>query len=84
MQTAGVSKTMLWAGWGMSALPVLLMLFSGVMKLMRPDQVVQGFLNLGYPADLAVAIGIAELACVVLYVIPRTAVRSGRGSPSRG
>ncbi len=74
MQTAGTSKKMLWAGWGMSALPVLLMLFSGVMKLMKPAPVAEGFVNLGYPESLALGIGIAELACIALYVIPRTSV----------
>ena len=28
----------------------------------------------GYPSGLIVPIGVVELACVVLYVIPRTAV----------
>jgi hypothetical protein len=72
-QTA-VSKKMLLAGWGMSALPVLLLLFSGVMKLMKPAPVAEGFVNLGYPERLALGIGIIELTSTVLYVIPRTSV----------
>jgi hypothetical protein len=74
MQTVGGFKRMLWAGWGMSALPVLLLLFSGVMKLMKPPTVMEGFAHLGYPPGIALGIGIVELACVVLYVIPRTSV----------
>ncbi len=73
-QTAPVSKTMLWAGRIMSALPVLMLLFSGVMKLMRPAPVAEGFAHLGYPASLALGLGIVELACAVVYVIPRTSV----------
>ncbi len=69
-----VSKKMLWAGWGMSALPVLLLLFSGVMKLMKPAPVAEGFVHLGYPEGLALGIGIVELTSTVLYVIPRTSV----------
>lgn len=72
--TAPVSKTLLWAGWGMSALPVLLLLFSSTMKLMKPPPVVEGFTHLGYPDSLALGLGIVELACAVVYVIPRTAV----------
>ncbi len=72
-QTAG-SKKMQWAGWGMSALPVLLLLFSGIMKLIKPANVVEGFVHLGYPESLSLAIGIAELTSVVLYAIPRTSV----------
>jgi len=73
-QTATVSKKMLWTGYIISALPVLMLLFSGVMKLAKPASVVEGFIRLGYPESLALGIGIVELACTVLYVIPRSAV----------
>src|SRR3989449_4441400 len=73
-QTAQVSKKMLWAGRIISALPVLLLLFSGAMKLVKPAPVVQAFAHLGYPESLALRIGILELACTVVYVIPRTSV----------
>jgi len=73
-QTAPVSKKKLWAGRILSALPVLMLLFSGVMKLMKPAAVVQGFAHFGYPESLALCIGILELACAVVYVIPRTSV----------
>jgi hypothetical protein len=65
---------MLWAGRIMSALPVLMLLMSGVMKLVKPAAVVEGFTHLGYPDSLALGLGIVELACTVIYVIPRTAV----------
>ncbi len=73
-QTAPGSKTMLWAGYIMSTLPVLMLLFSGVMKLVKPAPVVEGFAHLGYPESLALWLGIVELACAVVYVIPRTSV----------
>ncbi len=73
-QTASVSKKKLWAGRILSALPVLLLLFSGVMKLMKPAAVVQGFAHFGYPESLALGIGVLELACAAVYVIPRTSV----------
>ena len=44
------------------------------MKLMKPAPVVQGFAHFGYPESLALSIGILELACTVVYVIPRTSV----------
>jgi uncharacterized protein YndB with AHSA1/START domain len=65
---------MLWAGRVISALPVLLLVLSGVMKLVKPAPVVEGFTHLGYPADLALGIGILELVCTAVYVIPRTSV----------
>ena len=73
-QTAPVSKKMLWAGTIMSALPVLMLLFSGVMKLMKPASVVEGFARLGYPESLAVGIGILEIVCTVVYLIPRSSI----------
>jgi len=73
-QPAPVSKKMLWAGYVVSALPVLLLLFSGVMKLVKPAEVVEGFGKLGWDESLALGLGILELACTVIYVIPRTSV----------
>jgi hypothetical protein len=58
----------------LSALAVLLLLFSGGMKLARPPQVTEGFVQLGYPENLAVPIGLVEVASAVLYAIPQTAV----------
>ena len=72
--TAPVSKKMLWAGRIMSALPVLMLLMSAVMKFMKPASVVEGFAHLGFPESLALGLGILEIACTVVYVIPRTAV----------
>lgn len=69
-----VSKKMLWAGHIMSALPVLMLLFSGAMKLVKAAPVVEGFVRFGYPESVAVGIGVVELLCVGLYVLPRTSV----------
>jgi uncharacterized protein YndB with AHSA1/START domain len=73
-ETTPVSKGMLWAGWIVSALPVLLLLFSGVMKLVKPAPVAEGFVHLGYSENLALGIGLLELVCTALYLIPRTSV----------
>jgi uncharacterized protein YndB with AHSA1/START domain len=73
-ETTPVSGKMLWAGRVVSALPVLMLVMSGVMKLVKPAPVVEGFAHLGYPEGLALGLGILELACTVVYVIPRTSV----------
>jgi len=73
-QTAPVSKKTLWAGRIISALPVLMLLFSGVMKLAKPTPVVQEFARLGYPGSVVLGIGILEIVCTVVYLIPRTSV----------
>ncbi len=74
VQTAPVSKKQLWAGRIISALPVLLLLFSGVMKLLKPAPLVEGFARFGYPERLIIVIGILELGCTIVYAIPRTSV----------
>jgi hypothetical protein len=73
-ETAPVSKKMLWAGWIASALPVLALLFSGVLKLAKPAAVLEEFARLGYSESVIPGIGIVEIACAVVYAIPRTAV----------
>jgi len=73
-QTNGPSKAKLWAGRIISALPVLLLLFSGFMKLMKPAPVLQGFAHYGYSESLIVPIALLEIACTVIYAIPRTSI----------
>ncbi|MEX0713494.1 MAG: DoxX family protein [Pirellulales bacterium] len=58
----------------MSGLPVAMLLFSGVIKLLQPAFVMDEFVRLGYPGSLVLGIGILELACTAIYVIPRTSV----------
>ena len=68
-------KWALWTGRVLSALPVLMLAMSASMKLMRsPEFLAQYVDKLGYPASTAVPIGVVEIACAVLYAIPRTAV----------
>ncbi len=69
-----ISKKAIWAGRIVSAIPVLMLLFSGVMKLLKPAPVVVEFGRLGYSEKLVIIIGIIELACTALYIIPRTAI----------
>lgn len=72
--TTATSKTMLWTGRVMSALPVLLILLGSVMKLMKLPSVLEGFARAGIPERLIVPVGLIELLCVVVYLIPRTSV----------
>lgn len=72
--TAPVSTKRLWAGRILTALTVLFLLFDSVIKLMKIAPVVESFAGLGYPAVLAVPIGIVELLCVLVYVMPRSCV----------
>ena len=73
-QSTAVSNKRLWVGRIMSALPVLFLLFDAVIHVMRIPPVVEGFAKLGYSISLAIPLGIIEIVCLVLYVIPRTSV----------
>jgi len=68
------SKTLLWTGRVLSALPSLLLLFSAAMKLAGPPDLAKGFEHMGIPVGHALGLGILELLCTVIYLIPRTAV----------
>lgn len=67
------SRKAFWIGWVLTALPAPLLLFSAVMKFMQPKDVVEGFEHLGWPLRLALPLGIVELTCTILFLIPRTA-----------
>ena len=69
-----LSKTMLWTGRMMSAIPVLLTLLGAVMKLAKVAPAVEGMARAGFPERFVLPIGILELICVVVYLTPRTAV----------
>jgi hypothetical protein len=69
-----VSKAALWTGCAMSALPVLALVMSAVMKLMKSAPVLQGFAHFGYQEGTIIPLGIVELGCAVLYVIPQTSI----------
>jgi DoxX-like family len=71
---APVSQRSVWAGRIISALPALLMLFGGILKLAKPASVLRGFAQYGFPERLVVPVGTIELVSAVLYVIPQTAI----------
>jgi len=76
-QPAGIaspSKGALWTGRVLSTLPVLLLIMSATMKLIKNHAAVEGFKQFGWPEHLLVTLGIIELACAILYVIPVTSV----------
>jgi len=73
MQTTA-SKKMLRAGQVLTALPALLMLSAAIPKLFAAAAVVEAFKQDGYPASLIPIVGIIELACTAVYLIPRTQV----------
>jgi hypothetical protein len=72
--TEPTANKMAWAGRIISGLIAAMMIASAIMKFVSTDEAVKGFTDLGWSPDLALALGILELACAVLYAIPKTAV----------
>ncbi len=72
--TTARTSTSARAGLVLSGLTGAFLLFDAVLHLLRTQPVVDSFAELGFPAGAAVPIGLLELACLVLYAIPRTSV----------
>ena len=73
MTTQPHSKT-IWTGRVLSTLAVLFLLFDAVVKLLQLPVAVEGTTQLGYPAGVVFGIGVVEMVCLALYVIPQTSV----------
>ncbi len=72
--TPSISKKALWTGWILTALPVLVLLVSAAMKFAKPAAVLDGFAHLGWPERFTLILGILEIVCTIMYLIPATAV----------
>jgi hypothetical protein len=66
------SRKTIWAGRIFTALTALFMLLDGVMKIVKPPQVLEANVRLAYPLSTLSGIGIALIACTLIYLIPRT------------
>ena len=64
----------IWAGRALSGLAVLFLTMDAVMKVLAPPFVVEGTAKLGYPVSMILPLGLIQLACLALYLIPRTAL----------
>ncbi len=61
-------------GWTLTTLVTLFLLFDSVSKLLVLPPVVDATMQLGFPASAVPVIGGTLLACLVLHLVPRTAV----------
>ena len=69
------TPAMLWTGRILTGLFALFMLGASVApKLLQLPVAEQTMAQLGWPSGFAFTIGIIELVCLVLYLIPRTSV----------
>ena len=75
-ETASAQRAngLIWTGRVLTALGVLFLVFDAVIKVMQIQPVVDSFNQLGIPAGLAPAIGALMLACLAVYLFPRTSL----------
>jgi hypothetical protein len=62
------------AGYVLTALVAVFLTFDTVLKVLQLAPAMQGTTELGYPASSVLVIGVIELVCLVLYLVPQTSV----------
>ena len=62
------------AGWFLFGLAVLFLAFDSVGKLLQLPLVVQGTTELGYPTAVILPLGLIQLGCLLLLIVPRTSL----------
>ena len=65
---------LVWIGRVVSIIAALPFALSAAMKLMRHPEVIKGMSHLGLPESLIMPLGVIELLCVVLYLVPKTSI----------
>ncbi len=71
---SSVSKKANVIGWIVSIVPCLLHLMSATMKFVQPAGFDEGLQHMGWTADKMKIIGVVEILCVIIYLIPKTSV----------
>ena len=74
MPTSLRSRRALWGGWAMSGFAVLFLLFDATVKVLQLPMAAEATAQLGYSASVLLWLGLLELACLGVYLVPRTAV----------
>jgi hypothetical protein len=67
------STRAVWTGRILSGIAVLFLAFDGSMKLLNLAPAVEATSQLGYPANVVVPLGVLQIVCLIIYLIPRTA-----------
>ncbi len=75
MQTNDTPKAMRWAGWALTGLFSLFILGASVFpKLSGMPVAEETMAQLGWPSGYVLMIGLIELGCLILYLVPRTSL----------
>ena len=73
--TTKSNKKQVIAGWVLSVLVILFMLLDGIMKFLKPAEVITTTVDeLGYSEQHIFTLGVLALTATLLYAIPRTSI----------
>jgi hypothetical protein len=70
----GTSTATRWASRILTGLAVLFLAFDTAIKLVGATSAVEGTVQLGFAPHHLLTIGLIEVGCLLLFVVPRTAV----------
>jgi hypothetical protein len=68
------SKAARWTSYIMSGIVILFMLMDSIMKFVKPTEVIEGTLALGFNESHLTTLGSLGLISTLLYIYPRTAI----------
>lgn len=68
------SRAAVRAGWVLSGLAALFLAMDASMKLLQIPEAMEGTSQLGYSTSVIFPLGVVQLVCLILYLIPRTSV----------
>jgi hypothetical protein len=69
-----ISAAPVWIGRVLSTIAVLFLTMDAIMKVLQVPVAVQGTAKVGYSPNVILPLGIVQLVCLALYLIPRTSI----------
>jgi DoxX-like protein len=72
-QTSG-KRWLVWTGWILSMVPAFVIISSATWKLTRSPFYVAEFHRIGWPESVLTGLALLQLACLLLFLFPRTSV----------
>jgi DoxX-like family len=68
------NNKLLWLGRVLMIIPAFVFAMSAYMKLSGSPQALQGMAAFGFPDGIMMPLGVVELSCLIIYLIPKTSV----------
>ena len=72
--TTTLPKKLMWPGRVISGIPIWFLLIDSMIKLFKPARLSYAAAKLGYSESIMTGLGIFLLICIIVHVIPRTAI----------